>query len=103
MKQLAYQHRSAREFEEGGWVFVRLQPYKQSSLKQQGKNKLAPKFYGPFQINKKISKVTYGLEFLDNCRIHNVLHVSCLKKVLGKAQLVKTKIPEFDDEGRIIL
>ena len=26
MKQLADQHRSEREFEEGDWVFVRLQP-----------------------------------------------------------------------------
>jgi hypothetical protein len=84
-------------------VFVRLQPYKQLSLKKQGKNKLAPKFYGPFRINKKISKVTYGLEFPDNCCIHNVFHVSCLKKVLGKAQPTQTKILEFDDEGRIIL
>ena len=39
MKQHADQHRSEREFEEGDWVFVRLQPYKQLSLKQQGKNK----------------------------------------------------------------
>jgi hypothetical protein len=103
MKQLADQRRSEREFEEGDWVFVRLQPYKQLSLKQQGKNKLAPKFYGPFQINKKISQVAYRLELLDNCRIHNVFHVSCLKKMLGQAQPVQTEIPEFDDEGKIIL
>jgi len=103
MKQLADQHRSKKEFEEGDWVFVRLQPYKQLSLKQQGKNKLAPKFYGPFQINKKISQVAYRLELADNCRIHNVFHVSCLKKMLGQAQPVQTEIPEFDDEGKIIL
>jgi len=103
MKQLADQHRSEREFEEGDWVFVRLQPYKQLSLKQQGKNKLAPKFYGPFQINKKISQVAYRLEFSENRHIHNVFHVSCLKNMLGQAQPMKTKIPEFDDEGKIIL
>jgi hypothetical protein len=84
-------------------VFVRLQPYKQLSLKQQGKNKLAPKFYEPFQINKKISQVAYRLELPDNCCIHNVFHLSCLKKVLGQAQPMQTKIPEFDDEGKIIL
>ena len=50
MKQQAYQHRIEREFEVADWVFVILQPYKQLSLKQQGKNKLAPKFYGPYQI-----------------------------------------------------
>jgi hypothetical protein len=85
------------------WVIVRLQTYKQLSLKQQGKNKLAPKFYVPFQINKKISQVAYRLKLPENCPIHNVFHVSCLKKVLGQAQPVQTKIPEFDDEGKIIL
>jgi hypothetical protein len=59
MKQQADQNRTEREFEVGDWVFVRLQPYKQLSLKQHGKNKLAPKFYGPYQINRKISHVAY--------------------------------------------
>ena len=34
MKQQADQHRSEREFEVGGWVFMRLQPYKHMSLKK---------------------------------------------------------------------
>ena len=33
MKQQANQHRSERSFEVGDWVFLRLQPYKQMSLK----------------------------------------------------------------------
>ena len=57
MKQQADQHRTEREFELVDWVFVRLQPYKQLSLKQQEKNKLAPKFYGPYQIIPKIGSV----------------------------------------------
>jgi len=57
MKQQANQNRTEREFEVGEWVFVKLQPYKQLSLKQKEKNKLAPKFYGLYQINKKINKV----------------------------------------------
>ena len=54
MKQQANQLRIEREFEVADWVFVRLQPYKQLSLKKQGKNKLAPKFYGPYQIIRNI-------------------------------------------------
>ena len=42
MKQQADRHRTEREFEIGDWVFVRLQPYKQLSLKKIEKNKLAP-------------------------------------------------------------
>jgi hypothetical protein len=103
MKQQANQHRTEREFEVGEWVFVRLQPYKQLSLKHQGKNKLAPKFYEPYQINKKISHVAYGLELPDKSRIHNIFHVSCLKMVVGKHQKVQTLLPMLDEEGRIIL
>ena len=103
MKQQAYLHRSEREFEVGEWVFVRLQPYKQLSLKQQGKNKLAPKFYGPYQISKKISQVAYGLDLPPNSRIHNVFHISCLKKVLGQQQKAQTILPILDNEGRIVL
>jgi hypothetical protein len=101
MKQLADQHISEREFEECDWVFLRLQPYKQLSLKQQVMNKLAPKFYVPLQINKKTSEVAYGLELPNNCRIHNVFHISCLGKVLGQAQPVLDHVV-IDANGLII-
>jgi hypothetical protein len=103
MKQQVDQHRTEREFKVGEWVFVRLQPYKQLSLKHQGKNKLAPKFYGPYQINKKISHVAYGLELPEKSRIHNVFQMSCLKKVVGQHRKVQTLLPMLDEEGRIIL
>ena len=72
MKQQSDQHRTEREFELADWVFVRLQPYKQLSLKQQGKNKVAPKFYGPYQIIRKISNIAYELKLPETSRIHNV-------------------------------
>ena len=93
MKQQAYQHRTKREFEVVDWVFVRLQPYKQLSLKQQGKNKLAPKFYGPYQIIRKISPIAYELKLPDKSRIHKVFHVSNLKKQLGQHQSAQTTPP----------
>jgi hypothetical protein len=80
MKQQADQSQTEREFEVGDWVFVRLHPYNQLSIKQHGNNKLAPKFYGPYQINRKISHVAYELDLPDKSRIHNVFQVSCLKR-----------------------
>ena len=51
MKQQAYQHHSEREFEVGYWVFLRLQPYTQMSLKRKKKdNKLTPKYYAPYKV-----------------------------------------------------
>ena len=103
MKQQADQHRTEQEFEVEDWVFVRLQPYKQLSLKQQGRNKLAPKFYGPYQITRKISPVAYGVKFPNKSRIHNVFHVSNLKKLLGQHQSAHTILHTLDNEGKLVL
>ena len=83
MKQQAYQHGSKRQFEEGDWVFLRLQPCKKSNLKHKKNHKLSPKFYGPYKFIHKIGQVAYDLD-LSSSRIHNFFRVSCLKKVLDK-------------------
>jgi hypothetical protein len=104
MKQQADQHRSERSFEVGDWVFLRLQPYKQMSLKQAKKdNKLSPKYYGPYKVLQKIGTMAYKLELPASSRVHPVFHVSCLKKVIGDKIPVQTILPELDEEGKMIL
>ena len=60
MKQQADQHRSERQFQEGDQVFLKLQPYKKTSLKDKGCQKLSPKFYGPYQVLQRIGEVAYS-------------------------------------------
>ena len=104
MKQQADQHRSERSFEVGDWVFLRLQPYKQMSLKQAKKdNKLAPKYYGPYKVVQRIGTMAYKLELPASLHLHPVFHVSCLKKVIGDKLPIQTIFLELDDEGKIIL
>jgi hypothetical protein len=104
MKQQADQHRSERSFEVGDWVFLRLQPYKQMSLKQAKKdNKLSPKYYGPYKVFQKIGTMAYKLELPASSRVHPVFHVSCLKKVIGDKIPFQTILPELDEEGKMIL
>jgi hypothetical protein len=61
MKQQADQGRSERQFVEGDQVFLRLQPYKKTSLKVEHCQKLAPKFYGPYTVLKHVGQVAYQL------------------------------------------
>jgi len=83
MKQEEDQHRCERSFDVGEWVFLRLQPYKQMSLKQAQKdNKLSKKYYGLYKVFQKIGTMAYKLELPAASRVHPVFHVSCLKKVI---------------------
>jgi len=50
------------------------------SLKLENCSKLAPRLYGPFEILAQIGPVAYQLALPTNLRIHNVFHVSLLKK-----------------------
>jgi hypothetical protein len=83
-KIYADRHRVERSFEVGDLVFLRLQPYRQSSLKRIGAEKLKSKFYGPYRVIGRIGEVAYELELPEGSKIHNVFHVSCLKKVVGQ-------------------
>jgi hypothetical protein len=104
MKQQVDQHRSERSFEVLDWVFLRLQPYKQMTLKQAKKNnKLSPKYYGPYKVFQNIGTMAYKFKLPTSSRVHPVFHVSCLKKVIGEKIPVQTILPKLDEEGKIIL
>jgi hypothetical protein len=90
-------------FCKGDQVFLHLQPYKQTSLKDKIHQKLAPKFYGPYKIIQHIGQVAYKLALPTHSKIHPVFHVSCLKKVVGSNCKVQTNLPELDEEGSIWL
>ena len=62
----------------------KFQSGRRSSLKEKGKEKLKPRFYGSYRVVCRISEVTYKLELPEGIRIHNVFHVSCLKKDVGQ-------------------
>jgi hypothetical protein len=52
------------------------------SLKLGNYAKMAPNFCGPLDILAQIGPVAYQLALLANLRIHNVFHVSLLKKYI---------------------
>jgi hypothetical protein len=96
-------HKIEHSFKVGDLVFLRLQPYKKSSLKKSGEENLNPRFYGPYRIIRRVGKVSYELELPDGSQIHNVFHVSCLKKSVGQFISTSEELPPLDEEGKIEL
>jgi hypothetical protein len=102
MKKYADLKRSERKFSVGDWVYLKLQLYRQISVKgKSGNHKLKPKFYGPFEILVKFGTVAYQLNLPAGSLIHTVFHVSQLKKRVGPTMEIKAQLPLLGSEGRL--
>ena len=68
-----------KEFQVGDDVFLKVKQ-KRNSLRAKTHTKLAPRFVGPFEILARVGPVEYKLDLPPHIRIHDVFHVSLLKK-----------------------
>ena len=60
MRWFTDKKRVERSLTVGEWVYLRLQPYKQFSVHHKKIGKLAPRYYGPFQVIQRIGEVSYS-------------------------------------------
>jgi hypothetical protein len=81
-KSYADKRRRPLVFKVGDYVYLKVSPMK--GVNQFGvKGKLTPRYIGPFQIIERCGKVAYRLNLLEQLSaVHNVFHVSQLKKCL---------------------
>ena len=88
----AEKHRIEQTFQEGDLVYLRLHPYRKYSLKEKGAENFQPRFYGPYRVVRGIGEVACDLELPARTKIHNVFHISCLKKEFGKQMEISKDI-----------
>lgn len=101
MKHYADKKRKEREFSEGDMVYLKLQPYRHTSLSLHRHLKLHSKYYGPFRILQKIGKVAYKLLLPEGSQLHDTFHVSQLKKHISPQVVPSKHLPLVGSDGMI--
>ncbi|KAJ4710029.1 Retrotransposon protein, putative, Ty3-gypsy subclass [Melia azedarach] len=82
-KSYADKRRRNLEFVVGDYVFLRVSPWK-GILRFGKRGKLSPRYMGPFKIIERIGEVAYRLALPPELsRIHDVFHVSMLRKYIS--------------------
>ena len=81
--------------------FLKVKP-KQSSLSLGKFKKLSARYCGPYVITKKINNQAYALLLPPHIKVHNVFHVSLLKKyVPDKNHLLGDEIALVSKDGTL--
>ncbi|RVW79757.1 Transposon Ty3-G Gag-Pol polyprotein [Vitis vinifera] len=81
-KSYADQRRRDLEFEVGDHVFLKVSPMK-SVMRFGRKGKLSPRFVGPFEILERVGTLAYKVALPPSLsKVHNVFHVSTLRKYI---------------------
>jgi hypothetical protein len=80
MKKQADQKCSERKFRVGSMVYMKLQPYIESSILSRANQKLSFKFFGPFRVLEKVSKVAYRLQLPESSSVSGG---ACVPVMLG--------------------
>ncbi|KAA0051482.1 putative retrotransposon protein, identical [Cucumis melo var. makuwa] len=81
-KSYADKRRRNLEFQVGDQVFLKLSPWR-GVIRFGRKGKLSPRYIGPYQIMERVGPTAYRLELpIELARIHDVFHVSMLRKYI---------------------
>ncbi|KAL5580094.1 hypothetical protein UlMin_012536 [Ulmus minor] len=92
-KSYADKRRRPLEFQVGDSVFLKVSPFK-GVIRFGKRGKLNPRYIGPYEILERVGKTAYRLALPPNlASVHNVFHVSMLKKYVSDKSHVLEQEP----------
>ena len=103
MKAATDPHRREISFEVGNMVYLKLRPYRHSSLACRINEKLAPRFYELFQVIQRMGNIAYKLQLPTSSTIHPVFHVSQLRPTVGNVRLSLALLPQLSKDLQFLL
>lgn len=101
MKCYVDSHRYEVTFNIGDWVYVKMWPYRQTTLADKFQ-KLRMRFYGPYQIMDLVGKVAYRLALPPTAKIHLVFHCSKFKLHQGPLASEHSLPPTLWDNNPVV-
>ena len=80
-------------------MYIKVNP-KKSSLILGKYSKLEPRYYGPFEILARVGTVAYQLALPPTIKVHNVFHVSILKRYIHEdTHVIDWNVIQVELEG----
>lgn len=78
----------------GDFVYLKLQLYRQATLKKHHQHKLLPKFFFQrFKVLDRVGHIAYQLEIPTIVDIHPIFHVSQVKPCPNPSQTARVLFP----------
>jgi hypothetical protein len=103
MKKIFDRTHQESEFSPRDWVYLYLQDYRQQSVYKRLNKKLSPNFFGPYRVLAKVGLVAYKLVLPLSAKIHDVFHVSILKKWVGTGIPVHSDLSLLNPDDDVVL
>jgi hypothetical protein len=95
MKQAHDKKHRYLEFTVGEWAWLCLNQRVVATIRSRNQSKLRPKYFGPYIIQERIRSLAYKLQLPPQARIHNIFHVTFLKKFEGTPPTVSLPLPQI--------